>query len=216
MQTSLFTRRTLILGGVHIGAAMLVLARSSQAADPLPKMIVTRDPTCSCCGGWVAHMKAAGFRSRSSKQATWHHSRPSSAYRRHSLPVTRRRSTTMSSKVTCPPMRSSGCSPNGLRPPGLPSRACRWARPEWNRQAESRTITRSLSLDRVSRWLSHAITGRERSRRRRFHDPGQVISHSERRATEQSVATGIGRTAPTRQGALPPGLRDGHHRWHLE
>ncbi len=24
-------------------------------------MTVTRDPSCGCCGGWVAHVKAAGF-----------------------------------------------------------------------------------------------------------------------------------------------------------
>ncbi|ABA06379.1 Protein of unknown function DUF411 [Nitrobacter winogradskyi Nb-255] len=24
-------------------------------------MTVTRDPNCGCCGGWVAHVKAAGF-----------------------------------------------------------------------------------------------------------------------------------------------------------
>jgi hypothetical protein len=24
-------------------------------------MVVTRDPNCACCGGWVAHVKAASF-----------------------------------------------------------------------------------------------------------------------------------------------------------
>ncbi|MEZ0167442.1 DUF411 domain-containing protein [Microvirga sp. TS319] len=32
---------------------------SAQAA--LPKMVVTKDPNCGCCSGWVVHMEAAGF-----------------------------------------------------------------------------------------------------------------------------------------------------------
>jgi hypothetical protein len=61
MQTFPLTRRALIVGGLHLGAALVVLAQPSWAAEALPKMIVTRDPTCGCCGGWVAHVKAAGF-----------------------------------------------------------------------------------------------------------------------------------------------------------
>ena len=60
-QTSSLTRRALIVGGLQVSAATLMLAQSSQAAESLSKMTVTRDPTCSCCGGWVAHVKAAGF-----------------------------------------------------------------------------------------------------------------------------------------------------------
>lgn len=41
------------------GAAMMAGQAFAQAA--LPKVIVTKDPNCGCCGGWVEHMKAAGF-----------------------------------------------------------------------------------------------------------------------------------------------------------
>ena len=56
----LATRRALIVGATQ-AAAVLVLLRPSWAAETLPKMTVTRDPNCGCCGGWVAHVKAAGF-----------------------------------------------------------------------------------------------------------------------------------------------------------
>ena len=57
---SLCTRRALVLGAAQIAGA-LSLPRTSWANDALPKMIVTRDPNCGCCGAWVAHVKAAGF-----------------------------------------------------------------------------------------------------------------------------------------------------------
>jgi hypothetical protein len=41
------------------GAALTTGSAFSQGA--LPKVVVTRDPNCGCCGGWVDHMKAAGF-----------------------------------------------------------------------------------------------------------------------------------------------------------
>jgi hypothetical protein len=54
------TRRALMIGAAQATAAF-VLARPSWAAETQPKMIVTRDPNCGCCGSWVAHVKAAGF-----------------------------------------------------------------------------------------------------------------------------------------------------------
>ena len=30
-------------------------------AQTLPLVTVTKDPSCGCCGGWVAHVEAAGF-----------------------------------------------------------------------------------------------------------------------------------------------------------
>ncbi|WP_246505424.1 DUF411 domain-containing protein [Microvirga antarctica] len=27
----------------------------------LPKVVVSKDPSCGCCSGWVNHLKAAGF-----------------------------------------------------------------------------------------------------------------------------------------------------------
>ncbi len=56
----LATRRALVIGAAQAAVA-LMLARPAFAAETLPRMTVTRDPNCGCCGGWVAHVKAAGF-----------------------------------------------------------------------------------------------------------------------------------------------------------
>jgi hypothetical protein len=53
------SRRGLLIGAVQ-AAAMLGLWRPASA-ETLPKMVVTRDPNCGCCGNWVKHVKAAGF-----------------------------------------------------------------------------------------------------------------------------------------------------------
>ena len=47
--------------GLLFGAAAFGLSRPTGAAEALPKMVVTRDPNCGCCGNWVKHVKAAGF-----------------------------------------------------------------------------------------------------------------------------------------------------------
>jgi hypothetical protein len=45
-----------------LGTAGVVLAiRPAFAEAGLPKVLVTKDPNCGCCGGWVEHIKAAGF-----------------------------------------------------------------------------------------------------------------------------------------------------------
>ncbi|CAN7188277.1 DUF411 domain-containing protein [Bosea sp. LjRoot237] len=54
------SRRGLLIGAVQLAAAF-GLRRPSSAVERLPKMIVTRDPNCGCCGNWVTHVKAAGF-----------------------------------------------------------------------------------------------------------------------------------------------------------
>jgi hypothetical protein len=55
---TLITRRT-FLAGV---AVPIVLSSGSKGwAQDLPRMTVTKDPTCGCCSGWVEHIKAAGF-----------------------------------------------------------------------------------------------------------------------------------------------------------
>lgn len=54
------SRRALLIGSMQVVAA-LALWRPSLASEQLPKMTVTRDPNCGCCGNWVAHVKAAGF-----------------------------------------------------------------------------------------------------------------------------------------------------------
>jgi len=51
-------RRFLTVLGAS-GAALVAAQACAQAA--LPKVVVTKDPNCGCCGGWVEHMKAAGF-----------------------------------------------------------------------------------------------------------------------------------------------------------
>ncbi len=37
----------------------LLAATAAQAADPAVE--VWKSPLCGCCGGWVAHLRAAGF-----------------------------------------------------------------------------------------------------------------------------------------------------------
>lgn len=54
------SRRGLITGLAQAVAA-LSLPRLSLAGEALPRMTVTRDPNCGCCGSWVAHVRAAGF-----------------------------------------------------------------------------------------------------------------------------------------------------------
>ncbi|WP_262267478.1 DUF411 domain-containing protein [Microvirga yunnanensis] len=45
-----------------LGASGTTLAAGRAFAQAaLPKVVVTKDPNCGCCGGWVEHMKAAGF-----------------------------------------------------------------------------------------------------------------------------------------------------------
>ena len=36
------------------------IIRRAQAAG-LPRMVVTKDPSCGCCTGWAEHVRAAGF-----------------------------------------------------------------------------------------------------------------------------------------------------------
>lgn len=55
-----FTRRAFLMAALP-ALSVIMLSHRSQAAEALPKMTATRDPACGCCGGWVAHVKAAGF-----------------------------------------------------------------------------------------------------------------------------------------------------------
>jgi hypothetical protein len=48
-----------MIGAAQAAVALMVLRPAWAAA--LPKMVVTRDPNCGCCGAWIAHVKAAGF-----------------------------------------------------------------------------------------------------------------------------------------------------------
>jgi len=58
MNTLLMTRRSFVTG--LAASALLAHSRPLQAQD-LPKIIVSKDPTCGCCTGWVDHLRQAGF-----------------------------------------------------------------------------------------------------------------------------------------------------------
>ena len=42
-------------------AGAVSAAQGALAQTPLPKVVVTKDPNCRCCGAWVDQMRAAGF-----------------------------------------------------------------------------------------------------------------------------------------------------------
>jgi hypothetical protein len=45
-----------------LGTTGAVLAMKPALADAgLPKVVVSKDPSCGCCSGWVDHLKAAGL-----------------------------------------------------------------------------------------------------------------------------------------------------------
>jgi len=51
----MINRRRWMLSGLAMVAA------SPLAAQGRPLLEVWRDPSCGCCSGWVAHMRASGF-----------------------------------------------------------------------------------------------------------------------------------------------------------
>lgn len=56
--TAFYARRSVLTG---LACATLVVAARPSVARALPKVVVTKDPTCSCCGGWVDHLRESGF-----------------------------------------------------------------------------------------------------------------------------------------------------------
>lgn len=44
-----------------VGLAAFAVAGPALATEALPKVTVTKDPSCGCCGAWIEHLKAAGF-----------------------------------------------------------------------------------------------------------------------------------------------------------
>jgi len=58
MNTMHMTRRSLVTGPA-VGA-LLAYSRPSQAHG-LPKIVVSKDPSCGCCTGWVDHLRQADF-----------------------------------------------------------------------------------------------------------------------------------------------------------
>jgi hypothetical protein len=61
MPTERYPSRRVLVTGALQATAVLAFSPPSWAAEALPKMTMTRDPNCGCCGNWVAHVKAAGF-----------------------------------------------------------------------------------------------------------------------------------------------------------
>lgn len=45
-----------------LAAGLSVAAFPTLAAAPLPEVQVYKNPYCGCCEGWVAHLRAAGFK----------------------------------------------------------------------------------------------------------------------------------------------------------
>lgn len=60
MQTDVFVTRRRVLAGAA-GLTVLLSSVPRSRADTLPKMTVTKDPSCDCCSGWVEHIRGAGF-----------------------------------------------------------------------------------------------------------------------------------------------------------
>jgi len=54
------SRRSALRLALTVAALPLATAGATQAA-PAPRVEVWQDPACSCCEGWVRHMRAAGF-----------------------------------------------------------------------------------------------------------------------------------------------------------
>lgn len=56
--STLLHRRSLLVAGL----LPLVLPLAGAAhATALPRVLVTKDPSCGCCDGWADHVKAAGY-----------------------------------------------------------------------------------------------------------------------------------------------------------
>ena len=51
-------RRALVAG---LAASALAGGLTAGRAESLPSVLVTKDPNCGCCGGWVEHLRASGF-----------------------------------------------------------------------------------------------------------------------------------------------------------
>ncbi|MBM3391373.1 MAG: DUF411 domain-containing protein [Betaproteobacteria bacterium] len=45
-----------------IAALALLAATGAMAAEPLPQVLMYKDPNCGCCGAWAEHLEANGFR----------------------------------------------------------------------------------------------------------------------------------------------------------
>lgn len=58
------TRRSILrlaFAATALSPAAYWLIAQPATADPLPPVVVWKDPNCGCCNGWVEHMRRAGF-----------------------------------------------------------------------------------------------------------------------------------------------------------
>lgn len=46
----------------------LLLAPMAAGAEPLPEVVMHKDPNCGCCGQWAEHLQANGFRVKTVKE----------------------------------------------------------------------------------------------------------------------------------------------------
>jgi hypothetical protein len=44
-----------------LAASAILAGRRIARAQDLPRIVVSKDPTCGCCTGWVDHLRKAGF-----------------------------------------------------------------------------------------------------------------------------------------------------------
>lgn len=59
--TKLFHKSFSRRGALALLAAVPFAHSLRAKADPLPEVIVHRDPSCGCCGAWAEHLRRAGF-----------------------------------------------------------------------------------------------------------------------------------------------------------
>jgi hypothetical protein len=57
-QMTILTRRR---ATAALAACTLIPWTGLAASATLPNAVVSKDPSCGCCGGWVEHLRAAGF-----------------------------------------------------------------------------------------------------------------------------------------------------------
>jgi hypothetical protein len=59
---SIVSRLTGLAGMAAVLVAAAALVHAPAAATASPTVTVYKTPTCGCCGKWIAHLQAAGFR----------------------------------------------------------------------------------------------------------------------------------------------------------
>lgn len=45
-----------------LATVLLTLAALGAGAEPLPEVVMHKDPNCGCCGKWAEHLEASGFK----------------------------------------------------------------------------------------------------------------------------------------------------------